>query len=67
MAVGSVGVLMTLFAVLLGRSSVLLGLGMLPDIVMMGGLVVVVRSGVMLGSRLVVMIAGRMLRCLGHL
>jgi hypothetical protein len=49
------------------RSGVLLRLFVLAEIVMMGRLMVMMRSGMVVSGRLVVMLARRMLWCLCHL
>jgi hypothetical protein len=49
------------------RSCVLLRLFVLAEIVMMSRLMVMMRGGVVVSGRLVVMLTRRMLRCLWHL
>ena len=49
-------------AVFLSRGCMLLGVVVLAEIVMVGRLMVMMRSGVMVSGRLVVMLARRMLR-----
>jgi hypothetical protein len=61
MFVGCGGVLMCVLAVLVGRFGVLLRLFVLAEIVMMGRLMVMMRGGVMVSGRLVVMLTRRML------
>ena len=48
------------FAVFLGRGGVLLGLFVLAELVMMRRLMVMMRSGVVVSSRLVMVLLGRM-------
>jgi hypothetical protein len=54
-------VLVRLLAVFVCRGCVLLGFVMLAEIVMMGRLMVMMRRGVMVTGRLMVMFASRML------
>jgi hypothetical protein len=54
------------FAVLMGRRCVLLGFFMLAERVVMLGLMMMMRGRVVVGGRLVMMLTGRMFRCLGH-
>jgi hypothetical protein len=64
---GSGGMFMGKLAMFESRSCVLLRLFVLPEIVMMGRLIVMMRGSVVVECRLVVMLTGRMLRCLCHL
>jgi hypothetical protein len=59
--VGSRGLLMSELAMFESRGGVFLGVVMLAEIVSVGGLMVMMRSGVMVSGRLVVMLARRML------
>ena len=58
---GSRALLVSELAMFERRGCVLLGLVMLAEIVMVGRLMVMMRSGVMVSGRLVVMLARRML------
>ena len=60
-SVGSRGVSMGGFTVFVSRGGMLLGVFMLTDIVKMGRLKVMMRSGLMVSGRLEVMLARRML------
>jgi hypothetical protein len=62
MTVGSRGVLLGLSAMFVSRGCVLLGLFVLTEIVMMCRLMMMMCGGVMVSSRLMVMLARRMLR-----
>jgi hypothetical protein len=63
MAVCRRAVLVALLAMFVGGSRVLFGLFVLAQIVMMGGLMMMVRGGVVVSGSLMVMLARRML---GH-
>jgi len=67
MTVGSGGMFMGKLAMFVSRSGVFLRLFVLAEIVMMGRLMVMMRGGVVVSGRLVVMLTRRMLRCLRHL
>ena len=66
MSMSGCGVLVSEFAMLVSRGCMLLGVFVLTDIVMMRRLVVMMRGGVMVSGRLVVMLTRRMLRRLCH-
>jgi hypothetical protein len=67
MTVGSSGMFMGKLAMFESRSCVLLRLFVLAEIVMMGRLMVMMRGGVVVSGRLVVMFTRRMLWSLCHL
>jgi hypothetical protein len=62
MFVGGRGVLVSLLTVLVSRFGVLLRLFVLAEIVMMGGLMMMMGRGVVMCGGLMMMLAGRMLR-----
>ena len=62
MTVGSRGMLVGELAMFVSRGSVLLGVFVLAEIVMMGRLMVMMRGGVVVRGGGVVMLARRMLR-----
>jgi hypothetical protein len=62
MTVGSRGMLVGELAMFVSRGSVLLGVFVLAEIVMMGRLMVMMRGGMMVSGRLVVRLTRRMLR-----
>jgi hypothetical protein len=61
MAVGSRGMFVGVLAVLVSGGCVFLGVVMLAEIVVVGCLMMVMRGGVMVSRRLVMMLARRML------
>ena len=67
MTVGSGGMFMGKLAMFVSRSGVFLRLFVLAEIVMMGRLMVMMRGGVVVSGRLVVMLTRWMLWCLCHL
>ena len=67
MSVGSRGMFVSDLAMFASRSCVLLRFFVLAEGVVMLGLMMMVRSGVMVSGRQVMMLARRMLRCLCHL
>jgi hypothetical protein len=67
MLVSRLGVLVSMFTVLLGRRSVLFPLFMVTVIVMMGSLKMVVRCRLMVGRSCVMMLARGVLLFLRHL
>jgi hypothetical protein len=67
MTVGSRGMFVGKLAMFESRSRVILRLFVLAEIVMMGRLVVMMRGGVVVSGRLMVMLTRRMLRCRCHL
>jgi hypothetical protein len=67
MTVGSSGMFMGKLAMFESRSCVLLRLFVLAEIVMMGRLMVMMRGGVVVSGRMVVMLTRWMLWCLCHL
>jgi hypothetical protein len=62
MTVGSRGMFVGLLAMFMSRGCVLLGIFVLALIVMMGRLMVMMRGGLMVSGRLVVMLTRRMFR-----
>ena len=66
MTVGSLGVFVAVLAMLVRRGCVLLGVFMLANIVKMRRLEVMMSRSLMVGSRLQVMLTGRMLSRLCH-
>jgi hypothetical protein len=66
MFVGCGGVLVCVLAVLVGRFGVLLRLFVLAEIVMMGGLMMMMGRGVVMSGGLMMMLTGGMLRGLCH-
>lgn len=62
MFAGGRGLLVGLLAMFVRRRGVLLRLLVLPEIVMMSGLVMMMSGGVVMRGRLMVMLARRMLR-----
>jgi hypothetical protein len=66
MFVGRRGVLVSLLAVLVSRFGVLLRLFVLAEVVMMGGLMMMMGRGVVMCGGLMMMLAGCMLRGLCH-
>ena len=67
MTVGSRSMFVRELAMFDGRSCMLLRLFVLAEIVMMGRLMVMMRGGVVVSGRLVMMLTRRMLRWLCHL
>ena len=67
MTVGGSRVRMGRLAMLKSRCRVLLGFFVLAEIVMMRRLMVMMRGGVVMRGCLMMMLAGRVLRCLCHL
>jgi len=67
MSVSSRGVFVSQLAMFLSCSCVLLCLFVLAECVVMPRLAVMMRRGVVVSSRVVMMLLGRMLRCLCHL
>jgi hypothetical protein len=66
MFVGGVRVFVPRFAMFVGRLGVLLRLFVLAEIVMMGGLMMVMGRGMVMSGGLMMMLNGRMLRRLCH-
>ena len=66
MLVGGLGMLLREFAMFVSRAGVLLPLFVFADIVMMGGLMMMVGSCVVMSRRLMMMLTGRMLRRFCH-
>ena len=67
MAVSRIALVVSFFTMFVSRRRMLLRLVVVPLMVMMGRLVVVMRSGVVVSSRLGVMILRRMLSWMSHL
>jgi hypothetical protein len=67
MTVRGLAVLVSVFAVVVSRSSVLLGFFVIAMIVFMGSLQVVVSCGLMMSSGRVMMLAGSVFLLFGHL
>ena len=60
-------VLMSLFAMLVSRGRVMLRVFMLSERVMMRGLMMMVRSSMVMRGRFVMMVLGRVFGCLWHI